>query len=187
MLRLLGSDVVLDSSFFFCCYDFYYHFFARSNDLKSALLYFLCELCFLDVRTNMVPVGVRGEVLDAAVALKTGCVCFVFCLFVSSETAELHIPLLSVPRCLIPPNVHPEGSVSPPSLRCTNAIKTDTNDNAAPFKLRGFVCMPSGELKYGIKTCKMNAWLYPFPKKIKYKTDYLRLTVCVLLHVILCR
>lgn len=97
--------------------------------------------------------------------------CFVFCLFVSSETAELHIPLLSVPRCLIPPNVHPEGSVSPPSLRCTNAIKTDTNDNAAPFKLRGFVCMPSGELKYGIKTCKMNAWLYPFPKKIKYKTD----------------
>lgn len=117
--------------------------------------------------------GCGGEVLDAAVALKTGCVCFVFCLFVSSETAELHIPLRSVPRCLIAPNLHPDGSVSPPSLRCTNAIKTDTSDNAAPFKLRGFVCMPSGKLKYGIKTCKMNAWLYPFPKKIKYKTNRL--------------
>lgn len=65
MLRLLGSDVVLDSSFFFffffCCYDFYYHFFARSNDLKSALLYFLCELCFLDVRTIWYQWGCGGK------------------------------------------------------------------------------------------------------------------------------
>lgn len=111
MLRLLGSDVVLDSSFFFfffCCYDFYYHFFARSNDLKSALLYFLCELCFLDVRTNMVPVGVRGEVLDAAVALKTGCVCVLFfvCLFPQRQRSfifpcSLYLAALFPPMCIL--------------------------------------------------------------------------------------
>lgn len=27
--------------------------------------------------------------------------------------------------------------------------------------------MPSGELKYGVKTCYMNAWLYPLSKENK--------------------
>lgn len=90
--------------------------------MKSALLYFLCELCFLDERTIMVPVGDGGEVLDAAVALKTGCVCLDLC--VSSETVEPVTALLSAPRCLTPtPLSASSGLLAPPSFRCTHAIK----------------------------------------------------------------
>ena len=43
--------------------------------------------------------------------------------------------------------------------------------------------MPSGELKYGIKTCNKNAWLYPLSKENKvYEETVSVLDLCVCVY-----
>lgn len=106
MLQLLSSEVVLDSFFFFFPVIMIFIIISLPGQMIWKVL--CCIFCVSFAFWMWEPTWYQwgcagGGVLDAAVALKTGCVCFVFCLFVSSETAELHIPLLSVPRCLIPP------------------------------------------------------------------------------------
>lgn len=119
----------------------YYYYFARSNDLRSALLYFLSMLCsglfgcvfgfFLGCESQH---GTGGESLGCF-SRPEDRLCFVF-----SETAERYVfpsPVLTFSRTSLPYFTLPlcvrRAQCLRGSLRPTNAIKLIQNDNAAPL------------------------------------------------------
>lgn len=74
---------------------------------KCSVVFSVWALLF-GCENHMVPVGVRGEVLDAAVALKTGCVCVLFfvCLFPQRQRSfifpcSLYLAALFPPMCIL--------------------------------------------------------------------------------------